>query len=224
MPPSIHLRPAIPTDLPILTTILIAAFAPGPWSTLLFPPNLRSQTTQQQEQQQCRTTTNEEFNWRLRTTAAQLGRTGHAHVVATSSLPEDDGEILGWAHWIDKAVAAAAVYGADEQQQTNRLTSTEEEKKRTTTTKERGECASLGGCPTSPELDTAALARMGEEGAAVEVFARAALGEQRWENSFGRSKCPTKKSSGINYLPTFPRGVKYAADCFATIDLQNCII
>lgn len=96
-----HIRPATPTDLPTLTTILINAFATDPWSTLLFPPALRTQPS-------------DEFNWRLSVTAAQLGRPGHTHLLAAAES-EDGEEIIGWAHWVDIAA-----------NETSELTPTEE--------------------------------------------------------------------------------------------------
>ncbi|KAJ4388653.1 hypothetical protein N0V93_006112 [Gnomoniopsis smithogilvyi] len=146
----IRIRPATPTDLPTLIKILIAAFAPGPWNTLLFPPALCTHPS-------------DESDWRLSVTAAQLGRPGHTHAVAASLEGQNGEKILGWAHWVDTAAAGAAT------DLTSESTSTE--------------TTAVASRTTPPGLDTVALARMREDGAAVERLAREALGEDNWKDA-----------------------------------------
>lgn len=93
--PEVHLLPAAASDIPRMVDILIAAFSPGPWSSILFPPRLRS-------------TQRDESDWRIQAMSEHLGKPGHRYVVARQQRELEDvsgteaqsgNYVVGWAHW-----------------------------------------------------------------------------------------------------------------------------
>lgn len=165
-----QLRAATPHDLPSMVRVFKAAFSPGPWSAILFPPRLRSQSTT--------TTTNtdddddDETAWRLRVFGANLSRPGHTHVVASQRLEGGETLFLGWAHWVVRSGGG----GHDDDDATTTTTTTEEK---------AAETERIWGTPDPPGLDKEALARLGAQAEVVEGMAREALGAERWRDAIG---------------------------------------
>lgn len=106
----IHLRPATPSDVPRMISILIDAFAHGPWSATLFPPHLRTKKTPGRPENA------DQIDFRTKVFGWQLGRAGHRHVVAVEKVQrkgkekrgeedqgagdeEEEAVVVGWAHW-----------------------------------------------------------------------------------------------------------------------------
>lgn len=163
----IHLRPATPADLPRMINILIASFAPGPWSRALFPSHLRTRPGDA-----------DETDWRLRVTAAQLNSPGHRHILAvvnsqtlssSSSTPlQEEQTILGWAHWVDASRDPKSSF-------------TPEEK--------RIDTERIWGSASPPGLDKAALEDMIRQGEQIEKPLQAVLNEDEDEgDGLGRRR------------------------------------
>ncbi|KAF3771133.1 hypothetical protein M406DRAFT_32690 [Cryphonectria parasitica EP155] len=154
MPLKLHLRPATPADVPRMIEIFIAAFSPGPWSALLFPPNQRTRPGQA-----------DETEWRVRVFRAQLEKPGHHHVLAVQQQGEQDSKqevVVGWANWLDTA-------------RDTTVGMTPEEK--------RADLEKTWGSASPPGLDRTAWEEMGRQGEVVNEMAREALGVERLKES-----------------------------------------
>lgn len=146
---SISIRRATRSDLPEMASLLINAFAPGPWSRYLFPPHLRVKPGN-----------GDELDFRLHMLSSKFDSPGREHVCATVRQPGEEKEVLvGWAQWIDSKGQA----DLDEEQRK----------------KKEGEMEAEPGLGAHiPSLDKDALSRLTKEGGLLEKRLAEYLGER----------------------------------------------
>lgn len=143
------IRRATRSNLPEMASLLINAFAPGPWSRYLFPPHLRVKPGD-----------GDELDFRLHMLSSKFDSPGREHVCATVRQSGEEKEVLvGWAQWIDSEGQA----DLDEEQRK----------------KKEGEMEAEPGLGAHiPGLDKDALSRLTKEGGLLEKRLVEYLGER----------------------------------------------